>query len=267
MAQLKIFDVEHGSCALLTADTGARMLIDCGQNCSTGWTPTKQLRSDGATQLELLAITNYDEDHVDALPELRRSEIPIIGLWRPKNVSPEDIVELKSEDGMGKGIHELVLMASSYTHPLPAPLDFGDITRSMYFNPSGFFDDENNLSAIVVLVINGIKFVFPGDMERAGFDEILKREDVRNAVRDTSVLVAPHHGRECSVHEGFLGLTRPFWTVISDKGYMYDTQQTVPTYRSFSRGAEFRGGMRHVLTTRNDGTISFEIGDGEWSAY
>lgn len=266
MAVLRVFDVEHGSCALLTADTGARMLIDCGQNASTGWTPTKQLQQEGASVLELLTITNYDEDHVDALPELRGSGIPITGLWRPKNASPEHIKELKSEDGMGKGIAELVKMASTYNTPLVKKLDFGNIQRSMYFNPAGSFDDENNLSAIVVIVVNGVKFVFPGDMERAGFDMILKRNEVRSAVSNASVLIAPHHGRECSVHTGFLDLVRPYWTVISDKGYMYDTQLTVPTYGRYSRGGTFRGQDRQVLTTRSDGTITFNLGETGWSA-
>lgn len=266
MAIIEIFDVEHGSCAMLTADTGARLLIDCGRNVSTGWTPATHLRSLGANQLELLTITNYDEDHVDALPELRKSGIRIVGLWRPKNVSPEQIVELKSEDGMGNGIRELVKMASTYNQPLAAPLDFGSVKRDMYFNPAGSFADENNLSAIVVLDVNGIKFVFPGDMERAGFNTILKRKEVRDAVSGAAVLVAPHHGRECSVHEDFLQLTRPFWTVISDKGYMYDTQLTVPSYRAYSTGGNFRGEKRHVLTTRKDGTITFEVRPNGWSA-
>lgn len=267
MANFKIFDVEHGSCALFTADNGSRMLIDCGQNCTTGWSPTRQLRLDGAAKLDLLAITNYDEDHVDALPELIASGISINALWRPKNASPERITELKSADGMGQGIRELVRMASVYTHPISIPINFGTLQREMYFNPAGSFSDENNLSAIIVLRINGVKVVFTGDMERAGFDLILRRPEVREAVKGASVLVAPHHGRECSVHTEFLDLVRPYWTVISDKGYMYDTQETVPTYRSYSRGANFRGGNRHVLTTRRDGTVSFDLRQDGWSAY
>jgi beta-lactamase superfamily II metal-dependent hydrolase len=265
MATLNIFDVEHGSCSLLQADTGARIMIDCGWNPKSGWSPTQQLIRDGAQHVDLLVITNYDEDHVDGLPELRQSGISIRGLWRPKNVEPDDIIQLKSEDGMGNGIAELVNMARTYVHPL-SPIDFGNVQRQMFYNPPGSFDDENNLSAIVVLTINGIKVVFPGDMERAGFDLILARQEVKDAISGASVLVAPHHGRECSVHEGFLGLVRPFWTVISDKGYMYDTQETVPTYSHYSRGGQFRGRERYVLTTRADGSITFSFTEGGWGA-
>ena len=103
---LKIFDVEHGSCALLTGSTGARMLIDCGRNYTTGWSPSLELYQSGAHALEMPVITNYDEDHVDGLPELRE-RFPILQLWRSKNVEPSRIVELKSENGMGNGIAEL----------------------------------------------------------------------------------------------------------------------------------------------------------------
>lgn len=263
-AYLEVFDVEHGACALVTAETGARMLIDCGRNVTTGWTPATELRSRDVRLLELFAVTNYDEDHVDGLPELRQA-LQIKTLWRPKNVNPAEIVQLKSEDGMGKGIAELVRMTEKYTAPAD-PIDMGSISRRMFFNSRNDFDDENNLSAILVLSFGTRKAVFCGDMERAGFDRILRRQEVRDAVANASILIAPHHGRESSLHEGFLELVRPYWTVISDKGYQYATQETVPTYRAYCRGGYFRGETGHVLTTRNDGTIEFYFNDDGWGA-
>ena len=259
---LKVFDVEHGSCALLRTDTGARMLIDCGRNFKTGWSPALQLLRDGATSLEMLVITNYDEDHVDGLPELRE-HLPIQQLWRTKNVNPAQIVQLKSEDGMGNGIAELVKMAMQYTG-VSAEINFGNVTREMFYNPEGSFDDENNLSAIIVLSINGKKVLFTGDMERAGFDLLMNNNKFISAVSNADVLIAPHHGRECSVHEQFLNIVRPYWTVISDKGFQYSTQETVPTYRKYSRGGLFRGEQRQVLTTRSDGTITFCFENSTW---
>jgi beta-lactamase superfamily II metal-dependent hydrolase len=264
MAKLEIFDVEHGACAMLTADTGARMMIDCGQNVKVGWTPAIELKSVGVDELDLLVVTNYDEDHVDGLPELRKS-VHIKMLWRSPNVDPDYLIQLKSEDGMGNGIAELIDMAKTYTGP-SIDVDFGQVSRSMFFNGPGTFSDENNLSAVVVLEIYGKKVVFTGDMERAGFDMIMGQPGFREAVQNASVLIAPHHGRECSVHKGFLDVVRPYWTIISDKGYMYDTQQTVPTYRQFSRGGNFRNENRHVLTTRRDGTITLWFDEERWGA-
>lgn len=259
MSILDIFNVEHGSCALFTGDTGATMLVDCGRNVSSGWTPTVELTNRNTSRLDLLAITNFDEDHADGLPELRSSHIKIGALWRAKNVEPDRILELKSDTGIGAGIRELVSMSKQYSHPLSVPIDFGDVRRKMFCNPGHLFDDENNLSGLIVLITNGRKIVFPGDLERAGFDQLMKNAEFREWVANATILIAPHHGRECSVHEGFLELVSPFWTVISDCGYKYDTQLTIPSYAKYSRGAEFRGKMRRVLTTRSDGSISFRI--------
>jgi hypothetical protein len=50
---------------------------------------------------------------------------------------------------------------------------------------------------------------------------------------------------------------------------MYDTQQTIPLYRSIAKGGGFRAaGERRVLTTRRDGRIGFNFGTlGNWGPY
>jgi hypothetical protein len=50
--------------------------------------------------------------------------------------------------------------------------------------------------------------------------------------------------------------------IISDKGYMYDTQvAAVPFYRKLAQGLQFGvpSEQRYVLTTRNDGSITMNI--------
>ncbi|MBX7458535.1 MBL fold metallo-hydrolase [Qipengyuania sp. 1NDH17] len=265
MAELTIFDVQHGSCALFTADTGRTILVDCGTNGKSGWTPTIELQRRGIKTLDMLVITNYDEDHANGLPELRNSGISISSLWRSKNVTTDEICRLKSDDGMGPGIRELVSMADQYTGEYK-PVDYGALEREMYYNPSGSFGDENNMSAVTLFKVHGVKFVFPGDMERAGFDLIMKRSEFRNSVNDCGVLLAPHHGREGSVHPEFLKCANPYWTVISDCELKHLTQETQSAYYNASRGAVFRDRERKVLTTREDGDITFNISSGGWSA-
>lgn len=259
MSTLDIFDVEHGSCALFTADTGTTMLIDCGKNSSTGWSPTVELTNRNSSHLDLLAVTNFDEDHANGLPELRASHIKIGALWWAKNVDPDHILQLKSETGVGAGISELVTMAKAYTQSLAAPIDFGNLEKKLFCNSAQEFDDENNLSGLIVLIVNGKKIIFPGDIEKPGFDRLMMRQDFREYVSNATILVAPHHGRESSIHHEFLELVSPIWTIISDCGYKYDTQHTIPTYEQYSSGYEFRGRHRKVLTTRNDGTINISL--------
>lgn len=264
---LTIFDVEHGACALLTGDHGARIMIDCGHNGSTGWRPGTYLRQQGVTSLDMLAVTNYDEDHVSGLPNLRNS-VSIERLLRNEAVRPETLKYLKSEDGMGAGISELVDMATAYTVP-GNPLSMPGVEVQLFHLNYPEFDDENNLSLVIALSLNGIGFLFPGDLETRGWNTLLARNAAfRNVVAKTQVLVASHHGRENGICPDLFSRygCSPFWIVISDKGYAHDTQETLPFYSRHARGATFRGNERKVLTTRKDGVISFWFSNAQWGA-
>jgi beta-lactamase superfamily II metal-dependent hydrolase len=265
--ELKIFDVEHGACALLSTDDGKQMMIDCGHHAPNEWYPGTYLRQLGIGNLDMLAITNYDEDHVSGLPNLREN-VTVGRLWRNKTVTPEILKDLKSEDGMGSGIEELVDMATEYTADA-APWEMQGVERQAFHLNYPEFDDENNLSFVVHLRLNGIGFLFPGDLETKGWDALLARnEKFRAAVADTRVLIASHHGRLSGVCPDLFVKygCKPYWIVISDKGYQHDTQETVPFYSLRAQGANFRGQERKVLTTRNDGRIRFWFGDGKWGA-
>jgi len=82
------------------------------------------------------------------------------------------------------------------------------------------------------------------------------------------VLIASHHGRENGICPDLFTKygCQPYWIVISDKGYMHDTQETVPYYSHQAQGGAFRGEDRKVLTTRKDGVIHFWFADGKWGA-
>ena len=122
---------------------------------------------------------------------------------------------------------------------------------------------------VVFLKCHGVGVLFPGDLEQAGWCELLKRPDFQQALRETNVLVASHHGRDNGTCDEIVhNLKNVFYVVISDKGYMYDTQQTIPFYRQIAKGGPFRlESERRVLTTRNDGRIGFNLYQGSWGPY
>ena len=104
--KVEIFDVEHGGCALVTADSGARMLIDCGFNSSTGWRPSLHLPRIGIGAVEMFVVTNYDDDHVNDLPNLRRGYGGQPTVWlksflRNTTVSAQALFEMKRDSGLG----------------------------------------------------------------------------------------------------------------------------------------------------------------------
>ena len=94
---LEIFDVQHGACALVTTSNGKRILIDCGDNSTTGWEPGLALRRRGITAIERLIVTNYDEDHVSGYQNLLKNVV-VESLQRNRRVDAATIRHLKSED-------------------------------------------------------------------------------------------------------------------------------------------------------------------------
>ncbi|ANN94352.1 TPA: ComEC/Rec2 family competence protein [Legionella pneumophila] len=258
--KLQIFDVEHGACALLTCINGTRLMIDCGHNANSGWKPGSYLRSQGVTHLDMLAITNYDEDHVSGLPDLLE-QVHVNWLWRNPSVSATDIKNMKAKNGMGYGIESLVNILPTYKYTGWQPPEFSFVERRGFYAPYPTFVDTNNLSMAIHLNIAGINFLFSGDLESGGWNTLLKDQSFRNVIANTDIFIAPHHGRESGIYPQIFEEYQcfPHYIIMSDKSHMYDTQKTLDYYSSKARGGFFRGKHRRVLTTRKDGSITFNF--------
>ena len=259
--KIQIFDVEHGGCALVTTDTGAHILIDVGHNSTTNWRPSGYLRSLGVSQLEQLVITNYDEDHASDLANVQ-DVVSIAALISNPSVSASDLRRLKRHGGIGNGIAALADLKGRYTAPVSGPgPDFGSLSLRHFWNsyPSDF-DDENNLSLVVILKAHGLTICFPGDLEVAGWKNLLRNSAFVQAIGEVNVFVASHHGRENGCCEELFSWTglKPAVVVISDSGIEHATQDTVGWYRNRATGIDLNGERRHVLTTRQDGRVLIE---------
>lgn len=267
MTALQIFDVEHGGCALLTCDNGARMLIDCGHHGGMPWYPGDHLRRLGINHLEMLVVTNYDQDHISGFPNLA-DQVSIGNIVRNTSVSPNVIRQLKSDEGIVSAAMDRFIGAITHAFGPPgaAPaFQFPGVEWNAHCNEYPMFDDENNLSLVLRLRVGKINFVFPGDIEARGWRYLLATDQaLADAIRHTHVLVASHHGRENGICEEMFDVygCQPEIVVISDDYRQYDTQNTTSYYRNKCSGIQgFRnGGERRVLTTRSDGALTFRWG-------
>jgi len=127
--------------------------------------------------------------------------------------------------------------------------------------------DTNDLSMAVFLQFGEFKILFPGDLEEAGWRDLLGRPTFRDHLASTTILVASHHGRESGYLEEVFDYCRPRAVVMSDKGIIHETQGMTETYRghviaNYPDGVYVKNlnRQRHVLTTRNDGHIHFTVG-------
>lgn len=237
-------------------------MVDCGNNTTTGWEPGTALLGRGITSLERLIVTNYDEDHASGFANLY-ANIAVFGLQRNANVSAQIIHHLKSEDGIGNGVAGLANAFGLYTGPaLPTMVD--DVTITAFCNQPGFppfgFDDENNLSLCGFVSCGVHRIIFPGDMEKAGWKALLANPWFVQQLKDVTLFVASHHGRENGYCEEVLNLCPSIQAVIiSDKKRGHQSQETVDRYRRYARGFLYNGNNRRVLTTRRDGSMHFKI--------
>lgn|GEM_PF-264091 len=284
--EIKIPDVEHGFCAIITAEDGSATLIDCGHNATTGWRPSEYLQEQGHRSLHRLVNSNYDEDHLSDLPNLRKN-MPIERLVRNTSVDARSLLLLKlATGGLGAGTREILAMARTYTEPCfsslerlwdspwvsDPPPDFLSASRRaaaphfrFFRNPWSLFADTNNLSVVTFVEYRGISIIFPGDLEQGGWRQLLQYPLFLEYLSRVNIFVASHHGREDGYCAEVFDHCKPDLVIISDGAIEYETQKE-QRYRKHARGASVGGEIRHVLTTRNDGTITIQPGGG-WVPY
>lgn len=262
--EIKIFDVSHGFCAYLVADNGNVMLFDCGHNEKTGFRPSIYLPQSGCRGLEYLIIQNFDEDHVSDIDNLLRV-LPVQVFCRNRSISPETLLSIKRAVGpLTPAMRATIDLHNGYVHPVTEPPEFVGLELVNFYNEYPTFQDTNNLSIVSFIHYDGMGIVFPGDLERPGWKELLKNADFCAHLNRVNIFVASHHGRESGYCEEVFNYCSPEIIVISDKEIVHDTQKQ--QYAKHASGVPCNGGpeRRYVLTTRSDGmiTITKSIGGG-----
>lgn len=273
--RLTIFDVQHGACALVQSTEENRIaLIDCGTNSSTGWVPADYIEDTlGRNVVDYLLITNADQDHYANLAVLKE-RIRIETFIGNRSLKEGNFERIKEESGpLSSDALAYQSFLQNYNTPADVPFDsgMGGITLKTFYNKYPKFTDTNNLSVAAFLNYNGFQILFPGDLERPGWLELLQNSQFTSELKATTILVAPHHGRENGYCEEVFQIWGPKAVVVSDKPIMHETQN-VPQYQNCLSGDGItvigQSRKRHVLTTRKDGAITFEVGQsGGYDVY
>lgn len=256
--RLTVHDVGHGSCISLIHDNGNVMLWDCGHSDNNR--PSIFLPALGIRTVHKLFITNYDEDHISDLPNLRGS-LNIPELTRNRSITSEQLRALKLQSGpISAAMQSMLDMHSNYIHPVPAPPpDFPRVTISHYYNSYGTaYPDTNNISLVTFVTCGGTKFIIPGDVENKGWQGLLGQPGFITDLSDVSVFIASHHGRESGYCREVFDYCSPDVIVFSDSNIQHATQEMSSTYANHASGMRFDGTTRYVVSTRNDGSLYWD---------
>ena len=254
-------------------DTGPLAMIDCGDNTSSGWNPSGFIRHQlGRTRIDYLFITNADQDHVSDLDGVVSGGIEIGVLIKNPTLSPEVLRAIKELGGpLTADMEQFLELQRGFNAPADVPFNagMGGVTCALFYNDYPSFVDTNNLSLVVFLRYGPFTILFPGDIEEDGWQQLLRNPAFVAELRGTDILVASHHGRNNGLCTDIFDYFTPQAVVISDDSIQYDTQETVPDYSYYVKenGVAVLGEARrrHVLTTRRDGNILFQVeSDGKF---
>ncbi len=257
--RFEILNVEHGFCAYALGLDGGAFLFDCGHGAIIR--PSTYLPMQGITRIRSFFVTNYDEDHISNLPNVRRN-LYIDSLTRNASVTSAQIFSLK-EKPISKSMNELLGMINSFTfRDIPEEFAIPGLSVNTFYNHYPTFTDTNNLSLLTFLDVGSMSFVLGGDLERPGWLSLLQNPQVRDHLKRVDVFVASHHGRRNGYCSEVFKYCNPSLIVMSDGPVQYDTQLMASTYSRHASGELFSTSygqeLRKVVTTRRDGNIFYE---------
>lgn len=265
-ARIWVFDVEHGFCAFIRSPNRRTLLIDCGR--AEFFSPVVYLREHEMSQQELsssrpltkFVVSHPHDDHIQDIERVSQYFKPLV-LSREVYNWPE----LEEPGGDYDHLHLYRVFQAEYNQPA-RNVDWGAMTVRQW----GLTADQaklvnldkfvNNSSYIVTVEIGTFKMVFPGDIEKDGWLEMLKQRDFRDTLAGTDVFVASHHGHSSGyASEIFDAMGLSYFNLVSCRS-RDESVESAYSSPDRARGVRTRSGeTRYMFTTRNDGSCLLQV--------
>jgi len=262
---IRIWDVNHGNAMSIKLPNGNVMMIDCGSNPITDFSPIYQTKRLWKKDLGYLVISHPHMDHIRDIVNidsfkpttLLRPKIDYSVLRNGKSGSDLDI------------INKYINFQESYTAPVVPPhapsKEWREDVEVKNYSLNGEHDDLNDYSFVTFISYGSFHFASGGDLSSSGWDELVEQEgkSFLDRLAKVNFFHASHHGRKEGFNSDILNEMNPFLVLISDKR-VQDTSVT-DRYRSYCQGwgvTDENTGYettRKVLTTRSDGRIKIEV--------
>ena len=249
--EVTVVDVGQGDSIFLRSMKGDTILIDVGGKVTFGtkekWQESSQtsnaektlipyLQARGVSQIDYLVLTHTDTDHIGDLEEVAKCfKIKEICVSQGALTKPSFVKRLRT---IKCPVHTL-----KAGDKLPM---MGSNLQVLYPNKVG--DGGNNDSIVLYGKLLGSSFLFTGDLEKEGEEELMASYPTLRA----SVLKAGHHGSKGSSSEAFLDQLHPSLALVSageNNRYKHPNDETLERFK-----------QRHikVLRTDKDGAIRFK---------
>lgn len=256
--EVTVVDVGQGDSIFLRSMKGDTILIDVGGKVTFGtkekWQESSQtsnaektlipyLQARGVSQIDYLVLTHTDTDHIGDLEEVAKCfKIKEICVSQGALTKPSFVKRLRT---IKCPVHTL-----KAGDKLPM---MGSKLQVLYPNKVG--DGGNNDSIVLYGKLLGSSFLFTGDLEKEGEEELMASYPNLKA----GVLKAGHHGSKGSSSEAFLDQLQPSLALVSageNNRYKHPNDETLKRFKE-----------RHIKVLRTDqnGAIRFK-GWFKWSS-
>ena len=256
--EVTMVDVGQGDSIFLRSMKGDTILIDVGGKVTFGskekWQEASQtsnaektlipyLQARGVSQIDHLVLTHTDTDHIGDLEEVaKRFKIKEICVSQGALTKPSFVKRLRT---LKRPVRTLKAGDN-----LPM---MGSKLQVLYPNKVG--DGGNNDSIVLYGKLLGSSFLFTGDLEKEGEEELMASYPNLKA----GILKAGHHGSKGSSSEAFLDQLQPSLALVSageNNRYKHPNDETLERFKE-----------RHIKVLRTDqnGAIRFK-GWFKWSS-
>jgi competence protein ComEC len=263
-----IFDVCHGFCALIVAPNGLGALIDCGR--SDAFSPVRYICDHiplkGANGYPLAKLV-VSHPHIDHLKDIGN----LTSMLRPWTLKRDDSYDwdhdVKGEDDAEghENLDKYVAFQRVYQRQAK-PLDWAGVNMATptWIRPRdaiGLGSTVNNSSIPVFVEYAGVRILFPGDLEQAGWRGLLERPSFSaELAKGVDFFVASHHGHESGyLTDVFDTMGEPLLNVVSIR---HGDENIAEAYSRRAKGMMVNGVKRSCLTTRHDGSILITVDAG-----
>lgn len=263
--KVRVWDVKQGACISAITPNNKKVIIDCGN--SDDVSPACIINPSSEKEvLNYLVISHPHQDHIKDIlniDEKFNAEILRVNSEITKDVMKQDnldVFEPPNDKYINKYYEyteERFTGKVSYDESPLNPL-WGGNCMFYSFNNSDNDLSVNDLSVATFIEFGNQMILYGGDLEEAGWKELLKQETFCKHLSKVTIFIASHHGNDSGYCSEIFEYFTPNITIVSAGKYR---DNTISKYDKLATGMTVykpngdKDDCRKVLTTRKDGNI------------